>query len=97
MVRYKIDPRSRVVLCENENFTGWKVEIHGTDHHHPAHVFVDILGENATSYRLRVFLLDGDVLVGWFLGKILEGTIIIHNQHLLFDGRFNSDRIGGQQ
>lgn len=92
MLRYRINPTERIVLLENPDFTGRRVEILPM----PAPIFVDILGENQTSYHLRVFMPNGDVVVGWCLGKILGGLIQIHDSHLLFDGRFNSDRLPGR-
>lgn len=87
MLRYKLH-RDRVVLYENENFSGRKTEIlPGLDN---AENFVDILDQNATSYRLRVYRPNGEIVTGWVLGKVLEGMIRIHDEHLLFDGRFNA-------
>lgn len=96
MLRYKIRSGERVVLYDNSDFTGHKTEVYGAHVNSDGqsiNVFVDILEENETSYRIRVFKPNGEIIVGWFLGKVLQGIIQIHDEHLLFDGRFNSDRV----
>lgn len=89
MLRYRLlgmDRRMKIYADEK-----FKEFIHQMGPLHQE-VFVDILDQNDTSYKLRVFLPDGKIVVGWCLGKIMS-YVTIHNEHELYDGRFNSDKV----
>lgn len=45
-----------------------------------------------TSWKVRVSLPDGKIIVGW-TNPAFDQQIAIHGHEELFDGRFNSDKV----
>jgi len=54
-------------------------------------VFIDILeiGKEHHVYKVNIFLEDGSIIKDVYILNIL-GEVKLFNEHLLFDGRFNS-------
>lgn len=51
--------------------------------------FVDIIGETENRFKIKAFLPDGEIIVG-YISKEVEDLIVFHKKHELYDGRFNS-------
>lgn len=52
-------------------------------------IFVDILEKQEFVYKVKMFFINGDVVVGYIAHRPFD-PIKISNQHLLLDGRYNS-------
>lgn len=52
-------------------------------------IFVDILEKTYYSTKVRMYFINGDVIVGYIANQPYQHISII-NEHLFFDGRFNT-------
>lgn len=52
-------------------------------------IFLDILEKNDFTYKVKMFFMDGEVIVGYIPHKF-SSPIKLTNTECLFDGRFNS-------
>lgn len=91
MIRYKLDPREyRVVVWHSLEKGAQKTQVCP----HRQDFFLDILETNEETYKIRVHMPDGSLVVGW-ITRTMDGLIVLHNPHELFDGRFNADQVKG--
>ena len=87
MVRYILDDEIRNIWSAPYGENGEKVPLPMVRNR-----FVDILEIRDLEKKIRVFIDDGRIFVGW-IANALVYAVKIHNVDELFDGRFNSNKV----
>lgn len=90
-IRYYIDPIGEFAVRKYYSFPWPNYQCTALDipYNGGKPIFVDILKKLDYVYKVKMFFINGDVIVGHIAHKPFD-PIKISNQHLLLDGRFNS-------